>query len=43
MTTIQKSEKNDSDMSNYKHPKDCECDKCEVKFEPPEIESPPHY
>jgi len=40
---MKKMKKINSIMSNKEHPKDCECDKCETAFEPPETESPPHY
>ena len=25
------------------HPKDCPCSDCEIKFDPPDHEEPPHY
>ena len=28
---------------NYDNPKDCPCSDCEIKFEPPDQEEPPHY
>ena len=34
---------NSTDFINLDHPKDCPCSDCEIKFEPPDHEEPPHY
>jgi len=34
---------NSADFIKLDHPKDCPCSDCEIKFEPPDHEEPPHY